>query len=269
MHKSFPNMDKSDIFCYLQIKEVIIMEIFLAGCTLEPLTYNRAHHHANWELVIVTDGDVRLETKLGNFQLYKGDLYITPPYVIHKLTSTTGFHNTYIQVTDALPLSEHEITVLKNHPDILPLAKIILDLYNLKENGYQNSLKIAGDLLMQFVYDYYHGHIHPPLIREIQDYISKNYFSSITMQSLSEIFGYNGDYIRSIFKKEIGQTPLEYLTDIRMNQAKNLLQNMDFYSINEISLLCGFHDPLYFSRLFKKQIGMSPKEYRKNHSYTL
>ncbi len=65
------------------------------------------------------------------------------------------------------------------------------------------------------------------------------------------------------FKQYTGKTPLQYLLDIRLSNAKKLLETTD-YSINEISSIVGYENALYFSRLFHKHIGVSPKEYRKS-----
>lgn len=64
------------------------------------------------------------------------------------------------------------------------------------------------------------------------------------------------------FKRYMGMTPMQYITSIRINKAKDLLKNTDF-SIQEISSLVGYENPLYFSRIFKKQTGRSPSGYRR------
>lgn len=64
------------------------------------------------------------------------------------------------------------------------------------------------------------------------------------------------------FKRYMGMTPMQYLISVRMDRAKELLKNTG-YSIQEISSLVGYEDPLYFSRLFQKQTGRSPSAYRR------
>ena len=84
-------------------------------------------------------------------------------------------------------------------------------------------------------------------------------------KEMSEL-GYNIIYIRRCFKSVMGLPPLEYITKLRINQAKVLLYQNPLLSIKEIALACGFSDSLYFSTCFKKHIGISPREYRKNVS---
>lgn len=66
------------------------------------------------------------------------------------------------------------------------------------------------------------------------------------------------------FKQQMGVPPLKYLTQIRINRARELLTGTD-YTISEISEIAGYNNPLYFSKLFKKQTGVSPKAYRERN----
>ena len=64
-----------------------------------------------------------------------------------------------------------------------------------------------------------------------------------------------------LFKKEVGISPHKYITDVRIRQAKYLLEYSDL-NINEVSVSVGFEDALYFSRMFKKYTGVSPQKYK-------
>ena len=78
----------------------------------------------------------------------------------------------------------------------------------------------------------------------------------------------NYDYVRKLFKKETGVTPHEYLVNSRMDLAKNIIlsgisNQYSNYTVSQIAEMCGFAEPLYFSRVFKKRFGVSPSEYGK------
>ena len=68
-------------------------------------------------------------------------------------------------------------------------------------------------------------------------------------------------YFSKLFKEEAGENFIEYLTKVRIAHAKELLRNPAL-SIKEICILSGYSDPNYFSRIFKKQEGVTPSEYR-------
>ncbi len=84
--------------------------------------------------------------------------------------------------------------------------------------------------------------------------------SSFDKQTLSK------DYLRRQFIKEQGISPIQFLTNIRIASAKRLLKcsAMQDFKINEIASLCGFDDQLYFSRVFHKLVGMSPRDWANN-----
>lgn len=74
---------------------------------------------------------------------------------------------------------------------------------------------------------------------------------------------FNYDYLRKLFQREMGVTPLQYLTDLRLHAAADALLSADgtAHSVAEIARMCGFREPLYFSRTFKKKYGLSPTYY--------
>lgn len=76
-------------------------------------------------------------------------------------------------------------------------------------------------------------------------------------------FGLNPDYLSRLFKARYYLTPHAYLIKQRLNKAKTILSGADRlnYSVKKVALLCGFNDPLYFSRLFKKTFNLSPSDY--------
>ncbi|MBQ8208472.1 MAG: AraC family transcriptional regulator [Clostridia bacterium] len=100
---------------------------------------------------------------------------------------------------------------------------------------------------------------------EIAEFIEKNYGNDIKIGDLCNIFYLSKNYLCTIFKREYGVTPQEYLISYRMEKARQFLALGDQkLSIAEISFSIGIDNPLYFSRCFHKRFGVSPTEYRKN-----
>ena len=92
--------------------------------------------------------------------------------------------------------------------------------------------------------------------------MNENYNKKITLEKLSELVYMNPSYFSVYFKQKTGQNYIDYLTNLRIEKAKELLQNTDC-KIYEIATMVGYDDFRYFSRLFKKSTGVNAFEYRK------
>jgi len=103
------------------------------------------------------------------------------------------------------------------------------------------------------------------VVKKAQAYIQENYSHDISLDDVSRAVNISPYYFSKVFKDEAGENFIEYLTRIRVEKAKELLEKPDL-SIKAISSLCGYSDPNYFSRLFKKQTDMTPREYRIKYS---
>ena len=88
-----------------------------------------------------------------------------------------------------------------------------------------------------------------------------NYSREISLDDVSRQVNISPYYFSKIFKEESGLNFIEYLTNIRIDKAKELLSETDM-SIKEVCATCGYTDPNYFSRSFKKNVGVTPTEYK-------
>lgn len=92
-------------------------------------------------------------------------------------------------------------------------------------------------------------------------YFNEHYNESISIQEYAESRNMSVCYFQRNFKQIVKHTPMQYLLTIRVNNAASLLETTD-YSMAEIAAIVGYEDPLYFSRLFRKIKGVSPRDYR-------
>lgn len=99
---------------------------------------------------------------------------------------------------------------------------------------------------------------------KIVNYINDNYGIKITNQSIADIFGFNSHYVSDMIKKFTGMSLHKYLLHVRMIKAISYMES-NTYTLSEIAVRCGFGDIYYFSRYFKKEMGISPSEYMKNN----
>lgn len=99
-------------------------------------------------------------------------------------------------------------------------------------------------------------------IHQLKQYILAHSQENISLDSLARKVGLSPIYISKIFKEKQGVNYIDFLTECRIEKAKELIRDTD-KSIKEITFEVGYHDPNYFSKVFKKLCNMSPKEYRK------
>lgn len=99
------------------------------------------------------------------------------------------------------------------------------------------------------------------LIRKAYDFIEENFSNDVSLNEVSEELNISSYYFSKLFKDETGEGFVEYLTRRRIDKAKEMLKDPE-KSIKEIGCECGYADPNYFSRIFKKSTGMTPTEYK-------
>ena len=99
-------------------------------------------------------------------------------------------------------------------------------------------------------------------LREVRQYLTEHYGEKITLDQLSERFFLNKYYLTRLFRSTYGITISDYILELRIRRAKELLR-FSSESLEEIARLCGFYDLAYFSRKFKNAEGCSPSAFRK------
>jgi AraC-like DNA-binding protein len=101
------------------------------------------------------------------------------------------------------------------------------------------------------------------LVRQAMAFMQVHYAEQLSREEVAAHVGLNDDYLTACFRKELGLTPVAYLSRYRIQQAKLLLRNTH-KSITDIALEVGFSGSSYFSRIFHRETGMSPAEYRRS-----
>ena len=100
------------------------------------------------------------------------------------------------------------------------------------------------------------------LVRQAMAYVHEYYTEPISREDLARHLGMSSDYLTHCFRTEVGMTLIAYINRYRVNQSKVLLAESD-KSVTEIAMAVGFSDSSYFSRVFRRQVGVSPEAYRR------
>ena len=93
------------------------------------------------------------------------------------------------------------------------------------------------------------------------EYVRANYDKKLSLDEIARNAFLSKAYLSSIFKEEIGESLTNYINRVRIEKSKVLLLDKEV-SLIDIANLCGFEDQSYFTRVFKKMVGISPKKYR-------
>lgn len=230
------------------------------------------HSHKSWELVFCTSGSgtFLIESAASGRKLdyKKNDLVIIPPNIQHANTSNHGFKNIHITI-DKLSLSSDDIAKINDTSNKMFLACMgnIYYIYNCEVTNKETILQNLGDLIASYIVAFSDIKRYSPIIEKMRHSIFRHFAESTF--DLNDMFdleeNYNSNYLKKLFKKEIGTSPQQFLIDLRITYARKLLSNTleDSISISHVAYECGYDDPLYFSRVFKTATGHSPKEYHK------
>ena len=101
------------------------------------------------------------------------------------------------------------------------------------------------------------------LIRKAMTYIQAHYAESLSREEIAEHISISADYLTDCFRQELGITPITYLRRYRIHQACELLRNTE-QSITQVALAVGFSDGAHFTRTFTREMGVTPRAFRRN-----
>lgn len=191
---------------------------------------------------------------------------------------------------DELKQNMVAIGEIRGH-DILQMAKEIIHIYlfTVRKNKYpisvpdgfvedyvyaidsMCSIDEIFDFAKKTVCDSFHEVIRVKMsednkpIRMAKQYIKENYGTPITLETVSEVAGFNPAYFSTLFKKETGTTFSEFLLETRMEAAKDLLKDTNL-NIAAICEKVGYSDSKHFTKTFMRETGLKPNQYRKLYS---
>lgn len=231
----------------------------------------RWHSHTQWELVYCTYGSGCFKFENGMAMYYAtGDVVVIPPRVVHCNFSTDGFTNIHVRLSDPSFPSK---TVFSVHdgPDRHMEAAFQQAMFYFHSDitGRELILSALGDLVAGYMTALRSSCEFSEPVEQVRAQILRRYSDvDFALDDYIHQLPFHYDYVRKLFKKEVGATPLEYMTRLRMNKAATILayQGEGDYSVSETARACGYDNALYFSRVFHKFTGMSPSAYARKHT---
>ena len=248
-------------------------------------------------LYYVTEGTAQIILPIGTYELSPNHLYLIPSFMPHSYSCTSHFSHYYLHIYEdqqfetsiledwdfpiEIPASKLDMELIKRLCDINPNMKLrqsdpttydnnptlIQNIIKNKQRGF--SIKVESRGIIYQLISRFLQNAKPKIkaedgrIQKALLYIQKNIYEPINIEQLSEISCLSKDHFIRLFKKEMGSTPIQYITQKKMEKAQLILVTQDI-SIKNIAYMLGYDDHSYFIRIFKKTIGETPQEYKKH-----
>lgn len=263
---------------YRRLADVFRFVSFHAHETFGP------HHHLRIEINFVKKGNCILHLENESISFKENEMMIICSHVNHMFEAgpegTTlmqleflpevfsrfnpGDDNEFTPVT--LFSEENRLIKIVNNVRIMRAVQRIVNELNGKNKFYQYLVVMYYAELLILIYRHM-DEVYLPIganevLKKAVSYIRLNYQGDITITQVAGVVGVGERYLRKLFVQHLNISPLDYLSQIRINKAIELLRNTEM-SVKEVCFACGFRSPQYFSRAFKRQMGISPKEVAK------
>lgn len=233
---------------------------------LSPDFWCDPHSHHFWEIVYNVESDGKVLFGERELPYTGGSVLIHKPQAVHKCYNR-GSTIHYCLGANGPLLDGLKEGVYESSEEVKSAFESFAEETNGKRPFYKELLELKTEEMVIFLRRLgprdgeERGQDIPTGIRNMKSILDTDYRKKIDLTFLSDEVMLSVDYIRHEFKKHYGVSPIQYLINKRIEYAKHLL-NTSNVSIKQIAYLCGFENEYYFSRIFKKIVGLSPTEQR-------
>lgn len=178
----------------------------------------------------------------------------------------TEFHPAREQVVNAcanlyyffLSYVEEDALIKEEMPYPSVVMEILLECFTLK--AHTRWLLKFGSWVGNTMENFHSGSKTDKIVEAAKEYVRENYGEKLTLAAIASKIGISQGYLSSVFKKQTGGNLNDYINQMKIEKAKELLEKHE-YMMYEISDMLGFENPYYFSKVFKKLTGITPSEY--------
>ncbi|MFC1462788.1 helix-turn-helix domain-containing protein [Verrucomicrobiota bacterium] len=239
---------------------------YLLGHQTEPLTRFPPHRTPHWELLLYTGG--RGVSKVGRtfVPFTIGTVVCVPPNKRHEEIAEEPYTCIVFHIRDLNRLPDRPCVYQDSKQQFRALAEVVLQEHAEREPNWE---RVVADMCraMEALLDRWEHQIntHPETLKLRANIMMGFREPGFTITAAEQGCGLSKDHLRRSFVKENGMTPMRFLMEIRMEEARRLLRHSPM-RIAEVGETVGIRNPYYFSRVFKNKMGISPRAYRKSDS---
>ncbi len=231
----------------------------------------KTYTHNFWQIIYYTEGNLELNVNGTINNISEGTIAFIPPNATHSEYTLTGFKGFFFELSHIDEFPE-QFFMFKDNPQkiLFHLFQELDEVNSKKTYNYQNVLNALVFLIIQYAIIKLDTPSPNKYVNDLANIIHKN-LGNVNFKPSDYIkkIPISANYFRLIFKQSIGMSPSEYLTYCRIQMAKStfdLYHDESDVQIKDVALECGFTDPYYFSRVFKKVVGLSPAQWIKKYA---
>ena len=212
------------------------------------------HDHTYPQILVPLQGAMTISIGETDYQVTPQELRFVPAGMAHQC----NYRGKLLVLNLVGELTEKQDMVLLSYPLIVSMKGQIIQLVELIQQELRQN---PQSKTVRYLYSYLYGKLIENCAAPSIRYIAEHYDMPITVNQLAEIENYNATYYSDWFKQQTGVSPSMYLRYIRINRAKELLEETD-YTVMDIAVMVGYSSNSTFTRAFHSVAGMTPKEYR-------
>lgn len=272
------------MYSSLEIENKTFEDLYVRFCGMQECTSGYSYgpairQHYLIHYCLSGKGEYHVNNKI--YHVEAGDAFLIMPHVVTYYQADEKDPWTYAWVgfdgkkaklyLERCHLDKHNLVVHCEYID--EVRETFISMLAHYKLSYSNEMFIQGEFfhflsyLMKSANLVYHEDSQEygnAYVQKALEYIQNNYQNVISVQEIADYLSINRSYLTTLFKQHLHLSAQEFIKRYRMNQAEDLLVNTDL-TINQISFSCGYGNQLSFSKAFRQNHNISPKEYRKQY----
>ena len=248
------------------------------------------HWHNEWEILRILAGEFRIYLDEEEYCARTGDIFLIRPGMLHGGIPNECTYECFVFDLYGLFRSmdmvkgylrpfyrQHQLPRVffsgGENSEILPIIDELMSAFRNADENASPELDTIGCLCRLFSWIRKEGHYLPSSedtdaelhrvdqIKSVLEYIDANFSSPLSLEKLAGVVGMNPKYFCRVFSRLTHQSPMDYVNFYRIEQAAYLLSSTSL-SVTAVAMECGFWESSYFTKVFRKYKGVTPKKYR-------
>lgn len=219
-------------------------------------------------IMYITSGNGKMTAGGKNLSFFERDVFVLPQGTRLETSSASGYRRIMLRITGSDAVNRFDSVIKVRDNPTNDVYSLLMMLYRecIADGPYHSDyINRLTQLIFTLISTISIHETSRPYVERIENLLIHNVpNASFELDSIySTTPDLSKDYVRRVFKQKTGCTPNVYLNRLRIEKAKELLDGDNGYNVKQTAAACGFNDQYYFSRMFKKQTGISPAKWKR------